>query len=522
MTPERLIIETFFRIPNKDGADVDFKLNEVQAKLDDERTLRNIIPKARQRGVSTYVVALFLARCLSMRNRRCVIVSHTTDSTTKLLDKAQYILRNLRGGLPADLRYASRNELYFTKTDSILYLGTAGNENVGVGDTITDLHCSEPPLWNNPQSLMKGLFNAVPTKTGTIFIEGTGHGMGNWYHRQCMRAAEGNSQYKLHFFSWTDAPEYRIGLDNESAYRVRNSLDEEERKLVDGGILDLEQIAWRRMKLEEMDFDLKTFKEQFPITLEECFQGTGASFFNKINYDPTANWHRHSEFPHLEVLRGHPYPSQDYFAGVDVGGGTGQDNTVLQIFSIQEARQVAEWVSNRHEPHIAAKLHIPILQMFNAPYVNAERNNHGILYLKELLAMYPQGAIHLSKPPTTLIREYGKIADYGTFTSAQNKPLIIGALRKSIAQDFTIHSTLLKAELDSFVEDDDGKLGAQSGCMDDRVLAAAMALWVYERAAARAGVRIRVQNDKIHDPFSLDGILVELEQAFEKRRIEEG
>lgn len=520
MTPERFIIETFFRIPNKEGKDVDFKLNEVQAQLDSTRTLRNIIPKARQRGISTYVVALFLARCLSQRNRRCVIVSHTAEATTKLLDKAQYILRNLRGDLGPELRYSSRNELYFAKTDSILYLGTAGNENVGVGDTITDLHCSEPALWHDPQPLLKGLFNAVPTQSGTIFIEGTGHGMGNWYHRQCMRAAEGNSQYKLHFFSWTDAPEYRLKLDTEESHRVRLSLDSEEQRLVDGGILDFEQIAWRRMKLEEMDFDLKQFREQFPITLEECFQGTGSSFFSSILYDPGANWHKHPEIQHLEILRGHPHVSQDYFAGVDVGGGTGQDNTVLEIFSIQEARQVAEWVSNRHEPHVAAKLHAPILQLFNSAYINAERNNHGILYLKELLTHYKQGCVHMSRPPTPGIKEYGKIADYGTFTSVKNKPLIIGGFRKAVAQDFTIHSTLLKAEMDSFVEDENGHLGAQSGCMDDRVMASAMALWIYERAAARAGVRLKAEKDRNIDPFSIDGILVELEQAYNRKEHE--
>lgn len=517
MTPERLIIENMFRIPNKAGKDVDFILNEVQASLDENRTLRNIIPKARQRGISTYIAALFLATCLSTRNSRCVVVSHSIDSTTKLLDKVQYILRNLRGGVAANLKYSSRNEIYFEKTDSIFYAGTAGNANVGVGDTITHLHCSEPALWPDPMPLLKGLFNAVPTQTGTVFIEGTGNGMGNWYHRQCMRAAEGNGQYKLHFFSWTDAPEYRWPVENPNAFI--ETLDEEERQLWDGKILDLEQLMWRRMKIDEMDFDLRKFKEQFPLTLTECFQGAGASFFQQILYRLTAEWQKR-EWQYTNGLANHPHPSQHYYAGVDVGAGAGQDNTVLEIFSLEENRQVLEWSANHIEPDRAAQLHLPILRAFNNPYLNAERNNQGLLYIKEILNIYDHRFIHMSKPPTKAILEYGKIYDYGTFTSQKSRPEIIGSLRKAAAKEVTIHSPLLKAEMDSFVENEKGKLEAQQGCLDDRVMAAAMATFVLQRAAGRVGLD-RLNEEAPPSPFQLEGILQGLDEQFAKRMQEE-
>lgn len=513
MTPERFIIETMFRIPNKEGADVDFTLNDVQASLDENRTLRNIIPKARQRGISTYISALFLASCLHLRNRRCVVVSHSTDATTKLLDKVHYILRNLRGGVQAGLRFSSRNELYFEKTDSIFYMGTAGNSNVGVGDTITHLHCSEPALWSDPMPLLKGLFNAVPT-TGLVFIEGTGNGMGNWYHRQCMRAAEGTGLYKLHFFSWTDAAEYRLKVVSPGPFI--ESLDEEEKKLYDNKVLDLEQLLWRRTKIEEMDYDLKKFREQFPLSLEECFQGAGASFFNLINYQITGAWVRHPEFQHLHYVSGHPNPRQRYFAGVDIGSGAGMDNTVLEIFSLDEMRQVAEWVCNTMEPDRAAKAHVPILRWFNNPYINPERNNHGPLYIKELLVHYEAEHVHMTRPPKNAILEYGKIYEYGTFTSARSRPEIIGALRKWAAKEIILHSPLLKAEMDSFVENENGRLEAQQGCLDDRVMAASQALYVLPRAAVRAGIQRELES-QAPSPFQLEGILAGLEASYTQK-----
>lgn len=516
MTPERLVIESMFRIPDKEGRDTDFTLNEVQANLDENRALRNIIPKARQRGISTYIAALFLSSCLSTRNRRCVVVSHSTDATAKLLGKVHYILRNLRGGVRADLRYDSRNELYFTKTDSIFYVGTAGNANVGVGDTITHLHCSEPALWPDPMPLLKGLFNAVPTHTGTVFIEGTGNGMGNWYHRQCMRAADGTGQYKLHFYSWTDAAEYRTKVLNPGPFL--ESLDEEETALYNNKVLDLEQLKWRRDKIEEMDFDTRKFKEQYPLTLDECFQGAGASFFQKVKYEQTGKWRRIVDVPHAYGLTDHPHPQQHYFAGVDVAAGAGQDNTVLEIFSVEENRQVFEWASNIYEPDKAAALHAAVLKAFGNAYVNVERNSYGTLYIKELLNSYPHGRLHMSRPPKNLT-EFGKIYDYGTFTSQKSRPEIIGTFRKAVQKETTIHSPLLKAEMDSFIENDKGKLEAQEGCLDDRVMAAAMALYVESRVRSSLGFQVLMEKGS-PSPFQLEGILADLESKFEERQRE--
>lgn len=522
MTPERKIIETFFRIPSKEGLDVDFKLNDVQANLDNNSTLRNIIPKARQRGISTYIVARFLAKCLSIRNRRCVVVSHTGEATTKLFEKTHYILNNLRGGLTADLRRNSIHELYFTKTDSTFYIGTAGSEGVGVGDTITDLHCSEPALWKDAGPLLKGLFNAVPLNSGTIYIEGTGNGMGNWYHRQCMRAAEGNGLYKLHFYSWMDAGEYRMKLSEHEARILEGSLDEEERKLYDNKVLDLEQLAWRRAKLEEMDYDEHKFKEQYPITLTECFQGTGASFFHKVNYEKSGAWKLHPSIRHFWCVGGHPKASQHYLAGVDVGSGAGLDNTVLELFSIEEMRQVGEWCCNSMEPHIAAQAHAPILRAFNNAYTNVERNNHGILYIKELIdaKVYGHQNVHLSKPPRGSISTYGKIADYGTFTSGRLKPEIVGAFRRLVAKDILIHSDMLKSEMDSFVENPNTlQLEAQEGCLDDRVMASGIALYVLPRAAARVGLsRALDEQEQQKNPFQLEGILAGLDRQYEEQQ----
>src|SRR5712671_4526204 len=74
-SPYRTVIEAMFRIVDKSGVTVDFALNSIQAVLDADWSRRNIVPKARQEGVSSYVVARYVAKCLSEQNRTCVIIS---------------------------------------------------------------------------------------------------------------------------------------------------------------------------------------------------------------------------------------------------------------------------------------------------------------------------------------------------------------------------------------------------------------------------------------------------------------
>jgi hypothetical protein len=142
MTPESRVIETLFKVQNKQGSLVDFALNPSQFAYDEVRTSHDLIPKARQKGFSTFRVAVQLAKCLGIEGTRAVLISHEAQATQRLLDKAQLMLKHIKGPPPI-LGRNSRNELYFPKTESTYYIGTAGARAFGRGDTITDLHISE-------------------------------------------------------------------------------------------------------------------------------------------------------------------------------------------------------------------------------------------------------------------------------------------------------------------------------------------------------------------------------------------
>src|SRR5262249_40415993 len=149
----------------------------------------------------------------------------------------------------------------------------------GRGDTITDLHCSEYAYWPNPTELIKGLFQAVP-KSGEISIESTGNGY-NDYYRRCIRAYEGKSLLRLPFLPWHTFDEYKLDLTEQDREAFLGRLDPALGEIELSATLSPERLAWRRMKLEELDFDLSSFMQEYPMSLSECFQASSLSVFHK-------------------------------------------------------------------------------------------------------------------------------------------------------------------------------------------------------------------------------------------------
>lgn len=487
MSQERLLIESLLRIPDKMGNDVDFILNADQATFDANQTGRDIIAKYRQGGFSTYPLGRSFVRCLAYRNRRCVILAHNVDTSQKLLSRIHYMIKHIKCPEP-DLKYSTQNRIVFNKTDSSIFIGTAGSDDYGVGDTITDLHCSEVSRWPNPQALLSGLFQAVPPG-GNITIESTGRGVGNWFHQAVMRSTNGQG-YKLHFFDWLNTPEYSLPVADPVTFMA--NLDEtlEEPALAARG-LTAGQLAWRRLKIAELNYDIRLFKENYPLTLVECFQSTGYGLFREVNYQPSRAWH--SVDPWTRRLGDHPMPRRCYVAGVDVGAGVGQDYSVIEIFDAESGEQVFEYRNNMIEPDRFAIHAATFLKEFNNAYVNPERNNHGILFIRELIRLYPHGRIHQPQKGGNRVpsNEVATLASFGTYTSEVVKAMVLGSLQQQVREELVIHSEVLRDEMGSFVQQENGRMEAEVGCHDDCVMAAAMAAHVRARAVLLHASRLR-------------------------------
>ena len=89
---------------------------------------------------------------------------------------------------------------------------------------------------------------------------------------------------------------------------------------------------------------------------------------------------------------------------------------------------------------------------------------------------------------------------------------MLGNRRHELSTDFVKRSPLLKDELSTFAEQEHGKLEAEAGCFDDRVMGMAVGLM----GAKRAGYLLQHEDyqrtqDIYVDPFSVAGIITELQ-----------
>ena len=291
MTPEGILIENMLMIANKEGKDVPFKLNTAQVKVDANLTGRDLIPKARQEGVSSYFLARSTIKCLTRRNRRAVVISHEAKATERMLAKVHYFLDNMNP--KPVIGTSSKNSITFPKMNSMFYIGTAGTATFGRGDTITDLHCSEVAFWPDAKDIMVGLMQSVPV-TGEVSIESTGNGQGDYYHNTCVASQSGKSHYKCHFLDWLSFDEYDLPVTDDEAFAIINNLDPdlEEDILYTDWKLTPGQLKFRRMRLAEMEYDLRKFDQEYPKTFDECFQASGRGIFSKVKFVPTDEWER--------------------------------------------------------------------------------------------------------------------------------------------------------------------------------------------------------------------------------------
>lgn len=515
MTPEAAVIESLFYIPDKyTREDVPFRLNSAQQAIDNNFHPRLIIPKARQEGVSFYFVARKLVRCLHRKNTRAVIIGNDAEATQKHLERVNYLLDHMAGGIRAITATHNKNEITFPKTNSTIYIGTAGSRSFGRGDTLTDVLCTEVAYWDDAKSVMTGLLNAVPEGSGEVAIESTGNGMGNWFHNRCMRAMKGEAPERLVFLPWWNFSEYTWNdIPEDIAIDTMANLKDEwgEPGLVKAYGLDAGRILWRRQQISKHDFDIPYVNQEYPASIVECFKATGYSLFTRINYIDSPDWVKES--PQLHTLKGHPREGGRYAIGADVAAGVGKDSSVAEVFDVDRDEQVGEWASNRCEPDIFA-IHIAELgRRFNNAYVGVESNNHGILTVSELKHLYPNELLYYADGKTGATKSDAvmRLAGMGVKTSRRSKPYIIGALRKALASGTKIYSPLLVSELASFVEHEDGTMGAQEGAHDDCVVAAALAKYVEPRAMLMLEQKKAepIPVDK-NDPFLLDNIIKEL------------
>ena len=496
MSRQAYVMETLFNIYNKEGVLVPFKLNNIQKQLDKQIIEGNIhrasVLKYRQGGVTTFIQAWFLIECMA-RHTIAVMLAHDRDHTEKLLERMRQMLVNLNGPAPRTSK-VNDNEISFAKTQSTFYIGTAGSKNFGRSATISHLHCSEVAFWRDPKTILTGLLQAVPHRSGVVVQETTGNGWGNYYQKSFYSMLSGNSRFKPFFFPWFIHNEY-VSPDS-----LTSPLTLEEKELQIKFSLSLPQIQWRREKVTEFENDEDLFKQEYPSSIDEAFKLTGGSLFSQLERSEDSKWIRiNSE---VKKLSSHPKIGLNYIFGVDSSGGTGNDYSSIVGLCIETQGQVFEYHNNHIAPPKFARVVGEYGKQFNSAYLVPESNSHGLSVLSTLKDIYPREKIYKHRLPTRKLTQgaynvpgYG----YGWQTTGTTKPYAVGLAQSLVLEGWKVYSPELYDELRSFVETIEGRLEGV-GTHDDLAMAFILASVGVTKILNRLGREQKVIPTKISPP----------------------
>ncbi|HEX4065139.1 MAG TPA: terminase [Acidobacteriaceae bacterium] len=453
------------------GTRVPLIANKAQERYEQNRLQSNIVLKARQLGITTWIAGRFFLKTITHPGTLTVQVAHTQEAAESIFRIVHRFLRWLppslcRGALKTS--QVSARQIVFPGMDSEYRVETAGAPNAGRGLTITNLHCSEVARWpGEPEEILQGL-RAALSPAGELALESTPMGAAGCFWKEWQDAQRtGMAQ---HFFPWWLEEAY-VGPAIEEA-----ALMEEERQLMEREHLTPKQIGYRR-QIQRNFRGLA--KQEYAESATECFLASGECIFDTASIDA-----RLREVSDPEEQRNHGtlriwlrwVPSRRYLVAVDpAGGGSEGDYSAAQVIDLDTGLQCAEL--RAHLPPLELAQEVATLaREYNHALVAVERNNHGSGVLAYL------GSVCRYEP---LYRTGGQ---EGFVTSSITRPTMLGRLGSVLVESpDSFASDRLLRECRSFVRHANGRAEAQAGEHDDCVMAMAIALAVREEWLTEQG-----------------------------------
>ena len=314
-------------IKTKGGKRVRLKLNRIQRRMWEwlvedlaaRRPVRWFILKARQEGVSTFWLALFLWLTSLRPNREVLICANKESSTYDFNNRLRAMHNQLHPMLRPGCHTSRRDLVYFGSTtherrrgasvglESKLVFMTAQSGQLGRSYNFHGVLLSEFALWPevgvDVTDQMGGLLQVMSDEAGTMIImESTAKGENEatkWWTDQ-------NNGYRKVFIPWCAFDEYRtakltydklgeLSADPDSRYgdEIEESRHIREalpiwypEKMGEGGEEWIEEevrlcLHWRRRAIDVKCLgSLQVFKHEYPTTVADAFATSAKNLFD--------------------------------------------------------------------------------------------------------------------------------------------------------------------------------------------------------------------------------------------------
>lgn len=512
--PEYLI-EMVFVIVDKERNTVPFFLNELQqefinhlnkAKEDYKQGrrlhLKFLLLKGRQGGFTTVITAYQLSSSILHKNFAGFTLADISDNTESIFNsKAKFMFDKLPERLKPTTKYNSKRELYYDKLNSSWEVATAGNKDVGRSKTLNFFHGSESAFWDNLESVLTGLEEAL-TKDAIEILESTANG-----YNQYKDLWDADNNFENLFFVWWKTSEYRLNFESEDRAnwfkdKVINAIEPKEidykseiwifykcKQLLEFENLEWSQIYWYYNKWKDKKDKLL---QEYPCSEDEAFLSSGRCIFNKeklilrkktleklykvkpykqgyfrIEWNDPDTMDKIKSFKWVDSITGciKVYEeTQEHYPYV-IGGdtkGEGSDRFAGTVINNHTGNRAAVLHGEMKSKHYTAQMYCLGIH-YNTALMGIETNFN--TYPIELLEDWKYPRQYVRKKYDTYTQELKKT--YGWKTDGNTRPLIIEKEIAVIDEHIELVNDIeFINEALTFI-DKDGRPDAESGKHDD-------------------------------------------------------
>src|SRR5271170_4756236 len=199
----RQVAEGLLKVRDREGVERPLRANAVQREFERQRGRQNIVLKARQMGITTWVAGRFFLKTITAQGVMTVQVAQTREAAEGIFRMVQRfwecLPEELREG-PLRRSRANVGQMCFPELDSEFRVVSAADESAGRGLTVQYLHCSEVSRWPGDAAATLAGLRAALAPGGEMVMESTPNGAYGCFYEEWGRAA--SSDLVQHFFPW--------------------------------------------------------------------------------------------------------------------------------------------------------------------------------------------------------------------------------------------------------------------------------------------------------------------------------
>ncbi|MES2662269.1 MAG: terminase [Pseudomonadota bacterium] len=273
-------LDNLYKIINKDGELVQFKMNAAQRKLLKNVSKRNLVLKARQQGFTTFILLLFSDTCLFNSNVSCGVIAHGTREASELFrNKVLFALENLPDWLKhySAIKSKSQTGVKFANGSSI-QVGTSFRSGTPQWLLISEFGkiCKKYPI--RAEEIITGTLPALPIN-GVGFIESTAEGREGYFAEMTLKAEQRalnnipltRKDFKFQFSPWYETPEYQLNTEECKAVEINDRFKAYFIKLEKENEIVLTE-AQQKWYIKEEETLGPNIKREFPTIAKEAFE----------------------------------------------------------------------------------------------------------------------------------------------------------------------------------------------------------------------------------------------------------